>query len=882
MHNHIIRKVLLLFLLVLPHVLFAQKKGQERIDSLKSRISFMKEDSLKCLLYNTISYENRVINMEEAVKYGNLTIELSKKLGFRRGIMLGNANLGNAYRADKPQLAIAHYQTAYDMAVKAGRDDLVNRLAYDMGYSYTLLGEADQALRFGKQALDYYISKNAKSTIETIQTYMAQAEMMKGNRKPALQTYLTKLKQFKEDDRSQEHVSTLSSIASIYQSSNDFPSALTYAYKALRLANASDVGSLFICNTLIGNIYAGLDEWKMALDYHVKALKLIEDPKSGASVRNGLVIALMTLAEDYAGLNDFDDALSYSQKALSLIGSADKINDREVRIMILNQIAWTYYKNKDFSKALQYTQRAQALNSNMARTTGRVNTVLGQIYAYAPDSILQQAGIRPADRYNKAAGLLSASVNTPESRQDLNYMRDNYGELAKIYELDKDYVKAYSAYQKFVGFSDSIVKLNNRAELVRRESALQFARKEDSLRYQQQLVSSRLAQQTLLATQQQQALQLNQQQLSITTKQKDIERLNFLRTQAGLQAEQNKRRANMQQLKASAASLQLQKAELDSGRARSRFLTAGIVGLGVVVLSLAFLAWVILRANRQSKRANALLQEQKEQIQITLQELKVTQDQLIQSEKMASLGELTAGIAHEIQNPLNFVNNFSEVSRELLYELKEELSAGNTDDVLAIAGDLDQNLEKIGHHGKRADNIVKGMLQHSRTNPGAKEPTDLNALADECLRLSYHGLRAKDKSFNAELVTEFDPSLPKVDAIPQDLGRVLLNLFNNAFQATAERQRQNHKGYKPKVSVRTRYSGSGAEIRVMDNGPGVDQSIRDKVFQPFFTTKPTGEGTGLGLSLSYDIITKSHHGTIECLPAEDGATFLVRLPGMCT
>lgn len=263
-----------------------------------------------------------------------------------------------------------------------------------------------------------------------------------------------------------------------------------------------------------------------------------------------------------------------------------------------------------------------------------------------------------------------------------------------------------------------------------------------------------------------------------------------------------------------------------------------------------------------------------------LDNLKSTQKQLIQSEKMASLGELTAGIAHEIQNPLNFVNNFSEVSVELLEELKEEEEKGNREDVMAIAGDLTQNLEKIRHHGKRAEAIVKGMLEHSRASSGQKELTDINALADEYLRLAYHGSRAKDKSFNAELITHFDEKLPLANVIPQDIGRVLLNLYNNAFYAVNQKSKTSASDYKPEVTVTTFAPPSGGwGVTVKDNGNGIPDLIKDKIMQPFFTTKPTGDGTGLGLSLSYDIVVKGHGGKLEADSKEGEYTqFTVLLP----
>lgn len=262
----------------------------------------------------------------------------------------------------------------------------------------------------------------------------------------------------------------------------------------------------------------------------------------------------------------------------------------------------------------------------------------------------------------------------------------------------------------------------------------------------------------------------------------------------------------------------------------------------------------------------------------SLEELKAAQQQLIQSEKMASLGELTAGIAHEIQNPLNFVNNFSDVSKELLEEMKEELDRGDTEEAKSIAADVIQNLEKILHHGKRAGDIVKGMLQHSRSSSGVKESTDINALADEYLRLAYHGLRAKDKSFNAATKTDYDDCIGLLKIIPQDIGRVILNLITNAFYAVTEKKKLFPEGYEPLVSVSTSRQNSSIEIRIKDNGTGIPSKVVDKIFQPFFTTKPTGQGTGLGLSLSYDIV-KAHGGELKVETKEnEGSEFIISLP----
>ena len=315
-----------------------------------------------------------------------------------------------------------------------------------------------------------------------------------------------------------------------------------------------------------------------------------------------------------------------------------------------------------------------------------------------------------------------------------------------------------------------------------------------------------------------------------------------------------------------------QQAELQQTKYRGQVKILIVLGVAVTLLSIALTLW---RTNRHKQKANALLQKKNTQIEQTLVQLRTTQTQLIQSEKMASLGELTAGIAHEIQNPLNFVNNFSEVNNELIEEMNNE---GDINEIKALANNIKQNNEKIAFHGKRADAIVKGMLQHSRTTSGQKEATDINALTDEYLRLAYHGMRARDKSNNAKFQTDFDNSLGKINIVSQEIGRVILNLINNAFYAVSEKAKQNIVGYEPAVTVSVRKVRDRVELRVSDNGSGVPEKILGKIFQPFFTTKPTGQGTGLGLSLSYDII-KAHGGEIKVETKEgEGSEFIIQLP----
>jgi len=327
--------------------------------------------------------------------------------------------------------------------------------------------------------------------------------------------------------------------------------------------------------------------------------------------------------------------------------------------------------------------------------------------------------------------------------------------------------------------------------------------------------------------------------------------------------------------------LELETKEFDLQKKKAQNTTYIVLFIfSLITLGLLF---IFYKRSRQKNQLlvtkNTLISDQKTALETTLNDLKSAQAQLIHSEKMASLGELTAGIAHEIQNPLNFVNNFSEVSKELLEEMQEELNTGNLDEVKVIMNDIVQNLDKINHHGKRADGIVKGMLHHSRSGNNKREPTDINKLTDEYFRLAYHGLRAKDQSFNAALESHYDENLEKVDVIPQDIGRVILNLFTNAFYAVDDKKlNSNSEHYKPTVSVRTKKVNDNVLISVRDNGDGIPEKTIDKIFQPFFTTKPTGKGTGLGLSMSYDIV-KAHNGTIT-VDTEKGkfTEFTIKIP----
>ncbi|MGY2130733.1 ATP-binding protein [Hymenobacter sp. HD11105] len=330
---------------------------------------------------------------------------------------------------------------------------------------------------------------------------------------------------------------------------------------------------------------------------------------------------------------------------------------------------------------------------------------------------------------------------------------------------------------------------------------------------------------------------------------------------------------------------------LDAAQARrQRLLLGATLAVLALIGGLVFVLWrsnrLKQRANEQLNRLNAAVTTQKQELQVqrdqldaSLTELRTTQAQLIQKEKMASLGELTAGIAHEIQNPLNFVTNFSDVSAELMLELQEAQLAGDGEEVAALAGDVTENLTKIRQHGQRASSIVRGMLEHARASTGERTPTNLNALCEEYLRLAYQGQRTKDSQFEAEVNTDFTCDLAPVNIVAADVGRVLLNLYSNAFYAVQQRQQLGEAGYQPAISVQTKHLDGHVEIQVRDNGTGMSKAVQSKIFHPFFTTKPPGEGTGLGLSLSYDIIVQGHGGTLNMESKEGhGTEFTITLP----
>jgi two-component system, NtrC family, sensor kinase len=515
---------------------------------------------------------------------------------------------------------------------------------------------------------------------------------------------------------------------------------------------------------------------------------------------------------------------------------AEKINDKALLSLVNMNIGEAYTGLGKLDSALLAEQQAfdYCIQSGYGKYKGFIQYQIGNIYLLKNDYVLAKA-------------YFNESVKTSMEQQSLDFLGMGYLAVANLFlktgNPDSAFYYAKQGLRTYRHLEDEIGLIRAYTSL---SSVYQKKRNIDSAFYYQQL--------------------------AIAAK----DSLNSIE--------------NVRRFQSIGFDEQLKDQELESQRIQTenRIKTyAMLAGIGLFMV----IAFLLYRINRNRKKANQLLQKQKEEIQVqkknvehTLSDLRSTQTQLIQSEKMASLGELTAGIAHEIQNPLNFVNNFSEVNKELLIEMQEQLENGNVDEVKAIANDVIANEEKINHHGKRADAIVKGMLQHSRSSSSIKEPTDLNALVDEYTRLCYHGLRAKDKSFNATIKTDFDRSIDKINIVPQDIGRVVLNLLTNAFYAVNEKALSavatpaGLNKYEPTVSINTKKLNGRVEISIADNGNGIPQKVLDKIFQPFFTTKPTGQGTGLGLSISYDII-KAHSGDLKVDTKEgEGTSFIIQLP----
>jgi signal transduction histidine kinase len=649
--------------------------------------------------------------------------------------------------------------------------------------------------------------------------FLSQQVFAQGNHQSIIDSLKQKLSSNNMDTTT---VLTMVELADQYKFSN-VDSALFYGQKALVTSrkikfHEGEYKSLFIAGyalSMAGNS-------PRALELELKALRITE--KYNFTIGRGQILNRLGII--YRSAGDFSSALFYHKQSKQLFDSTHNYN---MAVPAQVYLGMTYYRMNEPDSALFYSLMA---DKNIKRYGDEIMScpnliTLGRIE-------LNNGHVQPALKYFQQS--LSAG-----------YLIDQY------FFTSTANLEIAEIYQK-AGRSDSCIYYAQRAldDAQKNGSGLSIAGVSIFLSSLYEKSNPELA------------LRYHKMAVAALKKINDLDNLNAIMNLMAFDEEER----------------QFEMATAQAAYQNQVKQYALLTGLSVILL----IAFFLFRNNKQKQNANALLHHQKEQVNTqklkaekALSELKSTQSQLIQSEKMASLGELTAGIAHEIQNPLNFVNNFSEVSNELIDEMNEELNKGDIKEAKAISSDIKQNLEKINHHGKRADAIVKGMLQHSRSSSGVKESTDINALCDEYLRLAYHGLRAKDKSFNATIKTDFDETIGNINIIPQDIGRVVLNLINNAFYVVDEKKKKISEEYEPTVTVSSKKMNGKVEIKVADNGNGIPSKVLDKIFQPFFTTKPTGQGTGLGLSLSYDIV-KAHGGELKVETKEnEGTTFTIQL-----
>lgn len=611
----------------------------------------------------------------------------------------------------------------------------------------------------------------------------------------------------------------------MYGLQSKYDSSILFYQKAIGVNernNNSDRLAANYSNIAIG--YQQTANYPKALEYQQKGLKLAEERKNETSQ----AFLLVNLANTYTEIGDTVKAEQIFLKAAALGIKKDMKN---IELYTYTNLSSLYTGLRNWDKAYEFGIKAATL----AHTFGDQGIQAASL-SKAAAALARQDKFEEATLLDKQAMLIADSSNQP-----LN-ISQAYSAMGTILFLQNKYKEAIPFYEKgFRALQGSDIY----------SQGIMFSYKELSECYEKTGAYAKALTNFKIAA-----------DIADSIKRKENIRK---ATELSMNFEFEKKQEIQAAEKARDAEL---------ARTKQRALLIGLVVAGALAL-------VALRGYLHKQKANKLLLLQKQKTELALSELKSTQAQLIQSEKMAGLGELTAGIAHEIQNPLNFINNFSEVNNELIAEINYETDLF---EIKSIIDDVKQNLEKINHHGKRAESIVKGMLQHSRLSTGKKEPTDINKLCDEYLRLSYHGLRAKDKSFNAHFKTDFDDTIEKINIVPQDMGRVFLNIMNNAFYAVSSPNPLKGEQWKPLVSVSTRkiapLQGMGAkvEIKITDNGNGIPQNIIDKIFQPFFTTKPTGQGTGLGLSLSYDIV-KAHGGEINVKTMErEGTEFIIQLP----
>jgi signal transduction histidine kinase len=692
---------------------------------------------------------------------------------------------------------------------------------------------------------------------------------------------LQKVLQTQKEDTS--IINTLNALSIGLSLKGDYNNAMKYATQALtRAEKANFKKGKANAYYSIGAVYKVQFNYTEAFKNYFTALKIIKETGDKKSI----AYTHLNIAGLYFNQGNYGEHLKNQYEALRLF---EELGDKHGMATSLHGIGTVYLYMKNDTEALKYLQLSLKFREETGDRFGIAQSYndIGQVYAHEGKFKKALENYFAAIKVFREPGAPDWGI--PLSYNNIGNVYFKQGELANA---AKDKATASILFSKaiesFLAASIAAEKAGNKkdvadAYVLLGKVNLKLEKFSAAREYLQKALELSKAVKDKEGIKESYYSLSNLDNLTGNYEQALLHYKKYILYRDSLMNDENTRKALQAKIQYG-----LYKEEVEELRKKNVqfFSIALLVFLVLVFLLIAFIQW---RNSKQKQIANFLLKQQKEEIQATLTELKTTQAQLVQHEKMASLGEMTAGIAHEIQNPLNFVNNFSDLNSELIEELKNELQANNKHEAFSIADDIKENEQKINHHGKRADAIVKGMLQHSRASSGKKELTDINALADEYLRLSYHGLRAKDKDFNANFKTDFDESIGKIEVVPQEIGRALLNLYNNAFYSVSEKKKaRTLKGEnnEPTVWVTTKRvnhppagGATGLEISVRDNGNGIPQKVVGKIFQPFFTTKPTGQGTGLGLSLSYDIITKGHGGELKVETKEgEGAEFVIQLP----
>ena len=879
------------FLIIICAVLFlqislqAQKLEKLKIDSLVQVLQSNPHDTMRVKTQNLLSFELKLIGkVDTALQLALSSLELAKKINFTRGEADAYFFAGQAYASKgKSTDALINYNAAQKLYDQLKRNVDIAETLYAIGLVHQRT-HYDESLSFLKRALQVAEQTHLPYLKAKIAYTTAVVLIRKSEQGDAIKYKDLAIKYYTEagDEAGLANCYVVSARLNNYY--GNVKQSVKDNYAALKIFEklGNKVG-IYNVHTGLGLMYEDQKNWKEALNSYLAAKKAAE----GVPAKEVLAGAYNNLGNAYRELGNTEEAHNAFKEALRL---SEQTGNKKDIATAQGNLGTIYSLMGNQTEALKsYDEARKRFEEVGARESATI-------------SYLESGSVLfDLKRYDEAREILEKGLDLAKQVGYKEIISKSYRLLSQIDTVHKNYESALQNYNQYIIYRDSLTNADAARQLSEQSLQYEFSKKEDSLRLEQALIAEQLEKQTLLSKQQQQELKLKQASLDLTQKEKDVQMLRFLQTKTELQLtnEQNEKKLALAEQEKTLQQSQLEKQTLLATQKeqelllKDRRLQIQKAQRNIWVAgAIAFFVFSFIMFNnwRQKKKANQLLQQQnveledqRDKIKNAMAELQQTQLQLIHKEKMASLGELTAGIAHEIQNPLNFVKNFSEVNVDLGKELKEEvrkLSLTNQEKeyLHSLTNDLLENQEKIVHHGKKAEAIVRNMLQHSGTSSGEKELTDINALIDECIGLSYYGFRSKHKTFETRIDTELDKTLSQVQVIPQDISRVLLNLLNNAFYALNEKKQQLNGSFDPSVMVSTRKHGNYITITVKDNGTGMSEKVTAKAFQPFFTTKPTGEGTGLGLSLSYDI-TKAHGGQMSVESKEgEGAKFTIELP----